>query len=123
LTPLGVGAGLPWVAARDAASAADPDREEADPVVDPVDPLPPAEPGTELPVAGTPTTGTVTDELGPPSGVRAVGSAFASSTFAPVPSALGFGSSALVGTGVGGTADDTGVGVTAGVELGVGWGV
>jgi hypothetical protein len=108
-----------------AASAADPDREGVDPAVDPVEPLPPEPPGLDPPgaepdkpvappvpdppPAGTPITGTVKEEVGVVSAGRTVGSAFESSTF--------------VGTGLGGVVEATGVGVTVGVELAVGFGV
>src|SRR5262249_4774136 len=113
----GVVDGLPGATVRPvaAASAADPDRVEVDPVVDPVEPRPPGPPGPDppgaepVPDAGTPITGTVSDDVGLVSAVRAAGSTLVSSTF--------------VGTGVGVVAEATGVGVTVGVELGVGLGV
>ena len=122
LEPVG---GLPGAVVEVPARALDPDREEADPAVGPVEPIPPAPPGLEPPVAvslavpdaGTPITGTVSDE-------RVGGSAL--SVFSAFSGASVFASTLGVpaaDTGVGVAAEATGVGVTGGVELATGLGV
>jgi hypothetical protein len=126
LAPLGPVDGLPGAVHEVPARALDPDREEADPAVDPVEPLAPALPGAESPEApdaGTPITGTVSDEAGDTddrvggSALSVFSALFGASVFA---SALGTGADV---TGVGVAAEATGVGVTGGVELATGFGV
>jgi hypothetical protein len=125
LAPLRPVDGLPGAVREVPASALDPDREGADPAVDPVEPLPPTPPGPEPPVAespagadaGTPITGTVSDE-------RVGGSAL--SVFSPFSGASVFASTLGVPaavTGVGVAVEATGVGATVGVELATGFGV
>jgi hypothetical protein len=133
LAPLGPVDGRPGAAVREVPARAldpalDPDREEADPAVDPVEPIPPAPPGPEppgvespaVPDAGTPITGTVSDEVGETSDAR--GSAL--SAWSALSAASVF-ASALdpPDTGVGVAVEATGVGVTGGVELATGLGV
>jgi len=125
LAPLGPVDGLPGAVREVPVRALDPDREEADPAVDPVEPLPPAPPGAEsppVPDAGTPITGTVSDEVGDTDD-RVGGSASVfSALFGASVLASTLGAPAAV-TGVGVTAEATGVGVTGGVELATGFGV